>query len=106
MKVTRNGLAVCAATLLVSTYAFAEPVKTEAVITAVDGNTITAKTMNGPLTVILTPTKITQTAVSPRKKRARKGPDPGLISRSMATCGARRLRRRTSSSRIVTGAQR
>ena len=81
MKITKSGLAICAATLLVSTYAFAEPVKTEAVITAVDGNTITAKTMNGPLTVILTPTtKITQTSgIAKKEARPVKALIPGLI---------------------------
>ena len=57
---------VVAGSLLVSVAAvpvLAEEVKTEAVITSVDGNTINARTMNGPLTVVLTDsTKITQTS--------------------------------------------
>ena len=59
MTVSKPGLAVFAAGLLVSTAALAEQVKTEAVVTSVSGNTINARTVNGPLTVILTPsTKI------------------------------------------------
>jgi OmpA-OmpF porin, OOP family len=81
MEVRKYGLAALAAALLVSTAAFAEPVKTEAVITSVDGNTITAKTMNGPLTIVLTPsTKITQTSgIAKKEARPVKSLIPGLI---------------------------
>lgn len=81
MKVMKHGLAVCGAALIVTTYAFAEPVKTEAVITAVDGDTITARTMTGPLTVVLTPsTKISQTSgIAKKESRPAKALIPGLI---------------------------
>lgn len=71
---------VIAATLLASA-AIAEPVKTEAVITSVNGNTINAKTMNGPLTVVLTPqTKISQTSgIAKKDKRDARALIPGLI---------------------------
>ncbi len=81
MRIRKHGLAVLAATLFVSTSAFAAEVKTEAVITSISGNTITAKTMSGPLTVVLTPsTKITQTSGIARKDaRDVKSLIPGLI---------------------------
>ncbi len=61
--------------------ALAEDVKTEAVITQVDGNTITAKSMAGPLTVVLTPeTKIVQTSgIAKKDKRDARSLIPGLI---------------------------
>jgi outer membrane protein OmpA-like peptidoglycan-associated protein len=61
--------------------ALAEEVKTEAVITSVNGNTINAKTMNGPLTVVLTPsTKISQTSgIAKKDKRDARSLIPGLI---------------------------
>lgn len=60
---------------------FAEEVKTEAVITSVDGDTINARTTAGPLTVVLTPsTKITQTSgLAKRDARDAKSLLPGLI---------------------------
>lgn len=75
-----TSLAVVAA-LMVSTSALAEPVKTEAVITSVDGSTITARTINGPLTVVLTPsTKIVQTSgIAKKDKRDARALLPGLI---------------------------
>jgi outer membrane protein OmpA-like peptidoglycan-associated protein len=79
MDIRKYGFA--AAVLIVATPALAEPIKTEAVITGVNGNTITARTMNGPLTVVLThSTKITQTS-GLMKKEARpvKSLIPGLI---------------------------
>lgn len=59
----------------------AEDVKTEAVITSVDGNTINARSTTGPLTVVLTPeTKITQTSgIAKRESRDAKSLLPGLI---------------------------
>jgi outer membrane protein OmpA-like peptidoglycan-associated protein len=59
----------------------AEEVKTEAVITSVDGNTINARSTAGPLTVVLTPdTKITQTSgIAKRDARDAKALLPGLI---------------------------
>jgi OmpA-OmpF porin, OOP family len=73
-----------AAALLVTVAAspvLAEEVKTEAVITSVDGNTINARTTAGPLTVLLTPeTKITQTSgIAKRDARDAKALLPGLI---------------------------
>ena len=61
--------------------AIAEEVKTEAVITSVDGNTINAKSTAGPLSVVLTPTtKITQTSgIAKREARDAKSLIPGLI---------------------------
>lgn len=75
---------IMAGSLLVSVAAvpvLAEEVKTEAVITSVDGNTINARTMNGPLTVVLTDsTKITQTSgLAKRDARDAKSLIPGLI---------------------------
>jgi OOP family OmpA-OmpF porin len=75
---------IAAGTLLVSVAAvpvIAEEVKTEAVITSVDGNTITAKSMAGPLTVVLTPeTKIVQTSgIAKRDTRDARALLPGLI---------------------------
>ena len=80
MEVTKQGLAVLAA-LMVSTSALAEEVKTEAVITSVNGHTINARTANGPLTVVLThSTKITQTSgLAKKEARPVKSLIPGLI---------------------------
>ena len=80
----RSKLGVIAAgALLVSVAvpALAEEVKTEAVITSVDGSTINARTTAGPLTVVLTPeTKITQTSgLAKREARDSKALLPGLI---------------------------
>jgi len=81
MDVRKHRLALLAATLVIATPSFAEEVKTEAVITAVDGNTLSAKTMNGPLTVVLTPeTKIVQTSgLAKKDKRDARSLIPGLI---------------------------
>lgn len=76
------GLIIAGALLTsVAVPALAEEIKTEAVITSVDGNTINAKTMNGPLTVVLTPeTKITQTSgIAKRDARDARALIPGLI---------------------------
>jgi outer membrane protein OmpA-like peptidoglycan-associated protein len=77
------GLATAGALLvsLAAVPALAEKVKTEAVITSVDGNTINARTTAGPLTVMLTPeTKITQTSgIARRDARDAKSLLPGLI---------------------------
>lgn len=75
------GLMVISAAFVISTAALAEPIKTEAVITKVEGNTITAKTMNGPLTVVLSPsTDIAQTSgLASKKGRDAKHLIPGLI---------------------------
>jgi outer membrane protein OmpA-like peptidoglycan-associated protein len=81
MSVSKRSLAACAAALIVSTSALAEQVKTEAVVTSISGNTINARTVNGPLTVILTPsTKISQTSGIARKDaKPVKALIPGLI---------------------------
>lgn len=81
MKVSNFGLAVCAASLIVTTAALAEEVKTEAVITSVEGNTINARTQTGPLTIVLTPsTKISQTSgIAKKESRPVKSLIPGLI---------------------------
>lgn len=81
MGARKHGLAVFAAALIVSTSTFAAEVKTEAVITSINGNTIVARTMSGPLTVVLTPsTKITQTSgIARRDARDVKSLIPGLI---------------------------
>ncbi len=80
MEVRRN-FAVIAAALMVTTSALAEQVKTEAVIVSITGNTIDARTVNGPLTIMLTPsTKITQTSgIAKREARPVKSLIPGLI---------------------------
>lgn len=67
--------------IMISSSALAEPVKTEAVITKVEGSTISAKTINGPITVQLTPsTKIVQTSgLASKKTRDARALIPGLI---------------------------
>ncbi|MCL6699478.1 OmpA family protein [Sphingomonas sp. NSE70-1] len=80
----KGKLGTIAAGLLISVAAVpavAEEVKTEAVITSVSGNTINAKSMAGPLTVVLTPeTKIVQTSgIAKRETRDAGALIPGLI---------------------------
>jgi len=81
MTVNKPSLAIFVASLLASTSALAEPVKTEAVVTSVSGNTIIARTVNGPLTVVLTPsTKIIQTSgLAKKEAKPVKSLIPGLI---------------------------
>ena len=81
MQFREYGFAVCAAALIVSTSALAEPVKTEAVITAIKDGTITARSVSGPLTIVLTPsTKIIQTSgIAKRETRPVTSLIPGLI---------------------------
>ena len=69
------------AAVVISSSALAEQTKVEAVITKVEGHTITARTMNGPLTVVLTPsTTIAQTSgLASKKTRDAKALIPGLI---------------------------
>jgi len=73
--------ALMAGALVIATPAWAEPVKTEAVVTSVDGSNVTARTRSGPLTVIVSPsTKITETSgLLSRKSRDTKSLLPGLI---------------------------
>lgn len=81
MRIRKNGVAVLAAALMVSTAALAEEVKREAVIVSVDGSNINAQTREGPLTVVLSPeTKIVETSgIAKRKDRDTKSLLPGLI---------------------------
>ena len=67
--------------LVIATPAWAEQVKTEAVITSVDGSNVTARTRSGPLTVVVSPsTRITETSgLLSRKTRDTKSLLPGLI---------------------------
>jgi hypothetical protein len=68
MGIRKFSLMVVTAAFVISSPVFAEPTKTEAVITNIEGNTISARTMNGPITVILTPsTTIAQTSGIARK---------------------------------------
>ena len=73
--------AALGSTIILSAPAVAEQTKTEAVITKVEGSTITARTMSGPLTVILTPsTHIAQTSgLASRDTRDVRSLIPGLI---------------------------
>src|SRR5215210_1509342 len=81
MTVSKPSLAVLTATLFVSSAALAEQVKTEAVVTSISGNTVIARTVNGPLTVVLTPsTTITQTSgLAKKEAKPVKSLLPGLI---------------------------
>jgi outer membrane protein OmpA-like peptidoglycan-associated protein len=81
MQFTKHRFAICAAALIVSSSALAEEVKTEAVITSVSGSTITARTVNGPLTIMVTPsTKINQTSGMAKKtSKPASSLIPGLI---------------------------
>ena len=77
----KAGFLAVSVSILISSPLLAEPIKTEAVITNVQGNTITAKTMSGPLTVILTPsTTIAQTSgLAKKDRRDARALIPGLI---------------------------
>ena len=81
MNFRKLGVAIVAGALVASTAALAEPVKQEAVITAIDGSTITAQTKTGPLTVMVTPsTKISQTSgIAKKRSRQLSNLIPGLI---------------------------
>jgi outer membrane protein OmpA-like peptidoglycan-associated protein len=81
MEIRKHGLVVFATALIVTTSALAEQVKTEAVITSINGSIINARTTAGPLTVVLTPsTKITQTSGLAKKvARPANALIPGLI---------------------------
>ena len=81
MPSRKAGFLIITGAFLISSPLLAEPIKTEAVITRVDGNTITAKTMSGPLTVILTPsTTIAQTSgIAKKDTRDARALIPGLI---------------------------
>ena len=69
------------AALMASTAASAEDLKTDAVIVSVKGDRLTARTVDGPLTVIVTPkTSIKQTSgIMTKKTRSTKNLIPGLI---------------------------
>jgi outer membrane protein OmpA-like peptidoglycan-associated protein len=81
MQVRKASLLVVAGSFMISAPLLAEPTKTEGVITKVEGHTITARTVNGPLTVVLTPsTDIAQTSgIASKKRRDAKALIPGLI---------------------------
>lgn len=81
MSVNKYGLAIFATASLVSTFALAVEVKTEAVIISISDTGISARTKEGPLTVVLTPaTKIEEeTGPISRKTRDAKSLIPGLI---------------------------
>lgn len=81
MKLGKHGIsAIAAAALIASTAALAEKVKTEAVITSVEGNRINARTRSGPLTIVMTPsTKVSQTSGLSRKAQPVSTLIPGLI---------------------------
>jgi outer membrane protein OmpA-like peptidoglycan-associated protein len=69
MAINKHGLAVLAAALMVSTAASADEVKKEAVIISITEGTISAKTREGPLTVVTTPmTKYRETSGLVNKK--------------------------------------
>ena len=81
MGIRKASLMIVTAAFVISIPVLAEPTKTEAVITKVEGNTITARTMNGPLTVVLThSTTIAQTSgIAKKTTRDAKSLIPGLI---------------------------
>ncbi len=81
MGIRKAGLIAVTAAFVISSPVLAVPTKTEAVITKVEGNIITARTMSGPLTVSLTPsTDIAQTSgLASKKARDARSLLPGLI---------------------------
>ena len=80
MGIRKAGLLAVTAAFVISTSAFAEPFKSEAVITKVEGTTISARTVNGPITVHLTPeTSIKETSGLKRTTKTAKSLIPGLI---------------------------
>lgn len=81
MPIRDFAIAAFATTLTFSVAVHAAPVKTEAVVTSISGNTINARTTNGPLTVVLTPsTKISQTSgIAKREAKPVTSLVPGLI---------------------------
>ena len=81
MRPGKYRLAAFAAAIALSATAMAEKVKMEAVITSVSGNRIIARTVNGPLTIVLTPeTKISQTSgIAKKDSRPVTSLIPGLI---------------------------
>lgn len=81
MHIRKSILAVLSVSLMASTSAFAEPVKKEAVIVSVSNSGINARTREGPLTVVMTPTtKIQELKGLVRKEtRDAKSLIPGLI---------------------------
>ena len=81
MDSRKTRLMVVSFAFAISSQVLAEPTKTEAVITKVEGNTIAARTTSGPITVVLTPsTDIAQTSgLASKKARDPKSLIPGLI---------------------------
>jgi len=81
MNVRKYEIVTCGVALMASTPVLAEPVKTEAVITSVSDSGISARTRQGSLTIVVTPsTKITETSgLAKKKARDAKSLIPGLI---------------------------
>jgi outer membrane protein OmpA-like peptidoglycan-associated protein len=80
VKIRKASLLVMTTAFVISSPLLAERIKTEAVITKVEGNRIDARTMTGPITVVLTPsTDIAQTSGLSKKARDTKSLIPGLI---------------------------
>jgi outer membrane protein OmpA-like peptidoglycan-associated protein len=80
MAFDKRGFALFAAGLVLATPAFAEGVKTEAVITARTNDSLTVRTREGDLTIVLTPgTTIKEVSGRSKKTRAATTLIPGLI---------------------------
>jgi outer membrane protein OmpA-like peptidoglycan-associated protein len=79
--IRKCGLAAVAVALMVSTSAYAQKVEKEAVIVTVNGNTLNAKSREGALNVVVTPTtEISETSgIAKRTPREAKTLIPGLI---------------------------
>src|SRR5690349_1990746 len=81
MAINKHGLAVLTAALLVSGSAFADEVKKEAVIISITEGSISARTREGPLTVVTTPMTKYREASGLVSKKTRDATSlmPGLI---------------------------
>src|SRR5205085_6549183 len=81
MRIRTASLLLVTVSFAMSAPLLAEPIKTEAVITKVDGGTISARTTEGPLTVVVTSsTDIAQTSgIASKKAKNAKSLIPGLI---------------------------
>ena len=80
MQFDLRGLSLVAAALTISAPALAEPVKTEAVIISHGQGQLTARTREGPITIVFTPaTTIRESKGLSRKTRDARTLIPGLI---------------------------
>ena len=81
MRMTRTNVSLFAAALMITTAALAEQVKTEAVIVSKSDSGLSARTRQGPLNVVLSPsTEIKElSGLMKRKDRDSKSLIPGLI---------------------------